>query len=153
MSIGIFLPNWLGDLVMATPALRAIRGQFRPPSRLVGIVRPNLVELLAGTDWLDEQWAFNPRAQDTRLRRRALIERVRKEPFELVVLLTNSLDTALLAWRGGAKQRVGYARYWRGPLLTERLYPQRVDGRVVPTIVAAGVPVSLCMAVFQWVTI
>jgi heptosyltransferase-2 len=133
MSIGIFLPNWLGDLVMATPALRAIRGQFRPPSRLVGIVRPQLVELLAGTDWLDEQWAFNPRAQDPRLRRRALIERMRKEPFDLVVLLTNSLDTALLAWRGGAKRRVGYARYWRGPLLTDRLYPQRVDGRVVPS--------------------
>jgi heptosyltransferase-2 len=182
-SIGIFLPNWLGDLVMATPTLRAICrhfhtgisgfGNFEPGtagqgpgarsqgsgvrgqgsgvrgqeaafsiqhsafsiqhSRLVGIVRPHLTELLAGTDWLDEQWAFDPRANDPRLRRRALVGRMRRERFDLVVLLTNSLDTALLAWLGGAKRRVGYVRYGRGPLLTDRLYPPRVGRRVIPT--------------------
>ena len=131
-SIGIFLPNWLGDLVMATPALRALRRRFGAQSRLVGIVRPHLIELLAGTDWLDEQWAFDPRAKARELRRRALVRRIRRRRFDLVVLLTNSLDTALLAWLGGVPKRVGYARYGRGPLLTGRLYPRRVDGRVVP---------------------
>ena len=47
MNVALFLPNWLGDLVMATPALRAIRRRFARPARLVGIVRPNLAELLA----------------------------------------------------------------------------------------------------------
>ena len=60
MKIAIFLPNWLGDLVMATPALRAMRKQFARPHRLVGILRPNLAELLTGVDWLDEQWYFDP---------------------------------------------------------------------------------------------
>ncbi|MHC4176538.1 MAG: lipopolysaccharide heptosyltransferase II [Planctomycetota bacterium] len=132
-SIGIFLPNWLGDLVMATPALRALRGHFGRQSRIVGIVRPNLIELLAGTDWLDEQWAFDPRAEDPKVRRRALVRRMRPERFDLVILLTNSLDTALVAWRSGAKRRVGYVHYCRGPLLTDRLFKRRVKGRVVPS--------------------
>lgn len=131
-SIGVFLPNWLGDLVMATPTLRAVRRQFGRPSRLVGIVRPHLAELLAGTDWLDQQWAFDPRAGDPKLGRRALVRRMRRERFDLVILLTNSFHTALLAGLGGAKRRIGYVRYGRGLLLTDRLYPQRSHGRVVP---------------------
>ena len=132
MSIGIFLPNWLGDLVMATPALRAIRRHFGWQSRLVGIIRPNLAELLGGTNWLDEQWCFDPRAKEPKLRRAALVRRMRRERFDLVILLTNSFDTGLLAWLGGARQRIGYVRYGRGPLLTGKLYPPRVAGRVVP---------------------
>ena len=80
MNIGIFLPNWLGDLVMATPALRrACGGTSVPQARLVGIMRPNLAELLAGTDWLDEQWYFDPRSKQPEWRRWALVRRMRRE--------------------------------------------------------------------------
>ena len=64
MKIAVFLPNWLGDLVMATPTLRAMRRHFGPQARLVGILRPYLADVLAGTGWLDEQWFFDPRAKD-----------------------------------------------------------------------------------------
>ena len=60
MKLAIFLPNWVGDLVMATPTLRALRRHFGRSARIVGILRPNLADLLAGTDWLDEQWYFDP---------------------------------------------------------------------------------------------
>ena len=40
MNIAIFLPNWLGDLVMATPMLRAMRRHFGMEHRLIGILRP-----------------------------------------------------------------------------------------------------------------
>ncbi len=132
MNIGLFLPNWLGDLVMATPALRAIRRRFGSHARLVGIVRPNLADLLAGTDWLDEQWPFDPRAKDPALRQRPLVRRMRRERFDVVLLLPNSFRTAVLAWLGGAKQRIGYARYGRGTLLTRTVPPQLRDGRPVP---------------------
>ncbi len=130
MKIGIFLPNWLGDLVMATPALRAIRRHFGPHTAVTGILRPGLGELLAGTDWLDEQWYFDPRARQPQWRRWALVRRMRRRRFDEVILLTHSLHTGLLAWLGGAKQRTGYVRYGRGPLLTGKLYPPR-DGRRV----------------------
>ena len=125
MKIAIFLPNWLGDLAMATPMLRAVRRRFGPQARIVGILRPYLADVLAGTPWLDEQWFFNPRAKDRSLHAWAVARRMRAERFDMALLTTNSLRTALVAWLGGAKQRIGYVRYGRGPLLTGKLYPRR----------------------------
>jgi heptosyltransferase-2 len=130
MNIGLFLPNWLGDLVMATPSLRAMRRHFGRDARLVGIVRPNLAGLLNGTDWLDEQRLFDPRAKQRAFRQRALIRWMRRERFDMVVLFPNSLRTAVLAWFGGAKERIGYVMDGRGPALTGRVYPGRENGRV-----------------------
>jgi heptosyltransferase-2 len=136
MKIAIFLPNWLGDLVMATPTLRAVRDHFGPEARIVGIMRPFLAEVLEGTGWLDEQWFFHPRAKDRGLHAWAVSRRMRAERFNLALLLPNSLRSGLLAWAGRARQRVGYARNGRGPLLTQKLYPQRTDGRIadVPVV-------------------
>jgi heptosyltransferase-2 len=133
MNIVLFFPNWLGDLVMATPALRAIRRHFARPARLVGILRPNLAELLAGTDWLDEHWLFDPRSNRRGRRQVALIRRMRRERFDMAVLFPNSLRTAMLAWLGGACQRIGHVWDGRGPLLTGKVYPKRHWGRLVPS--------------------
>ncbi|MGA2031788.1 MAG: lipopolysaccharide heptosyltransferase II [Thermoguttaceae bacterium] len=132
MKLVLFLPNWLGDLVMATPALRAIRRHFGPAAHMVGILRPKLAQLLAGTDWLDEQWCFDPRSRHFSEGRLALIRRMRQARFDMAILLTHSLHTALLAWLGGATERVGYVRDGRGPLLTGKLYPPRNGFRLVP---------------------
>ena len=131
MKIAVFLPNWLGDLAMATPTLRALRKHFGSDAEIVGIMRPYLADVLAGTDWLSEQWYFNPRAKDRELRGWSLIKRMRRHRFDMAVLLTNSMRTGLLAWLGGAKERIGYARYGRGPLLTGKLYPRRESGRII----------------------
>ena len=100
MKIAIFLPNWLGDLAMATPMLRAMRRHFGPQARMVGILRPYLADVLAGTAWLDEQWFFDPRAKDRELRGWAVARRMRAERFDMAVLLPNSLRTAM--WPGSA---------------------------------------------------
>lgn len=120
MKIALFLPNWLGDLVMATPTLRAIRRHY-PAARLVGIMRPYLADVLAGTNWLDEQWYYHPHAKEARWGQWRLVRRLRHERFDIAVLFPNSLRTALLARLGGARQRIGYSRYGRGPLLTRKL--------------------------------
>jgi heptosyltransferase II len=132
MNIAVFLPNWLGDLVMATPTLRALRRRFGPQARLVGILRPYLADVLGGTGWLDEQWCFNPHAKDRSLHSWPLTQRMRRQRFDLAVLLPNSLRTATVAWIGRAKQRIGYVRYCRGPLLTQKLYPRRCGRRLLP---------------------
>lgn len=132
MKIALFLPNWLGDLAMATPTLRAIRQHFGPQAHLVGIMRPYLADVLAGTDWLDEQWFFNPRAKDRSQHSWSIARRMRPERFDMAVLMTNSLRAAAIAWLGGAKQRIGYVRYGRGPLLTGKLYARRVGRQFLP---------------------
>ena len=131
MKIAIFLPNWLGDVTMATPVLRAMRKHFGAEARIVGIMRPYLRDVLGGTDWVNEQWYYDPSDKQTEFRRPAVIRRMRDESFDLALLLPNSFSSAWTAWRGGSGRRVGYVRYGRGLLLTDRLYPPRCNGRHV----------------------
>ena len=49
-AILIFLPNWIGDVVMATPAIRAVRAHF-PHRRLIAVTKPYVAETLAGLPW------------------------------------------------------------------------------------------------------
>ena len=132
MRLAVFLPNWIGDAVMATPALRALRKHFGPEARIVGVGRPYVADVLAGTPWLDDLLLYDPRGKDRGRGSRPLVKKLRAERVDLAVLLPNSFRTAMLAYLGGAKRRVGYARYLRGPLLTTKLLPPRSGGKLVP---------------------
>ena len=44
--IAVVCPSWVGDTVMCTPVLRALRNA-RPSARITAVVRPGLDELLA----------------------------------------------------------------------------------------------------------
>jgi heptosyltransferase-2 len=128
MNVGVFLPNWIGDVVMATPALRALRKRLGADGRLVGIMRPYVSQVLAGTKFLDAELFYDPRSRDLQLRSRSLVRQLRSRRLDAVVLLTNSLRTALLARASGAPRRIGYDYGLRGPLLTDRLTAPH-DGR------------------------
>jgi heptosyltransferase-2 len=121
MNVGVFLPNWIGDVVMATPALRALRGHVGPQGRLVGVMRPYVSQVLAGTGWLDAETFYDPKSSNAALHGRALAQRLRDERLDAVVLLTNSLRTGWLAWRSGAPRRIGFNYGPRGLLLTDKL--------------------------------
>lgn len=123
MKIAIFLPNWIGDVVMATPALRAVRDRF-PSDEIIGVMRPYVSDVLAGTGLLDRTIFYNPRGKDVSQRDWALVRRLRQEQVEIALLLPNSLRTGLLAWLSGAKRRVGFARDLRGWLLTDGVTPK-----------------------------
>lgn len=125
MNIGIFLPNWVGDVVMATPMLRAVRQHFAG-ARLVGVMRPYVGEVLAGTPWLDDAILCDRR--DPARRGWPLVRRLQRERFGAALLLPNSWRTALLARAAGARERIGYARGGRGWLLTRKLHPLK-NGR------------------------
>ncbi len=121
MNVGVFLPNWIGDVVMAVPTLRALRKLVGDEGRLVGVMRPYVAQVLDGTPWLDAQLFYDPRSKNRDFQTRALVQRLLLQELDAVVLLTNSLRTGVLAWLSGAPRRIGYARSFRGPLLTDRL--------------------------------
>jgi len=115
----------VGDVVMATPALTALRHQYRA-SRLIGVLRPYVSGVLDGGDWFDET-VFDGGTLATAWR-------LRKLRIDLAVLFTNSFRSALSAWLGGCRQILGYARDWRRALLTDRLEPlRRPDGTYLPS--------------------
>jgi heptosyltransferase-2 len=131
--IVVFAPNLIGDAVMATPTLRALRAGF-PQARIVVVVRPNVAPVLDGAPWFDGRILYAPRAHDPAHRERAALTRIRGEGAALAVLLPNSFRAAWLAWRAGIPRRIGYARGGRSWLLTDRLVPPRDGrGRYLPT--------------------
>jgi heptosyltransferase-2 len=118
VNLDVFLPNWVGDVAMATPALRALRKQF-PGARIRGVLRPYVAEVLAGLTLLDERLLYDPKARSAAHGAWGLVRALRRRRSDLTVLLTNSLRTAALAWAGGTRRRVGYAIHGRSWLLTD----------------------------------
>ncbi len=131
----VVLPNWVGDLVLATPALRAFRQRFST-SHIAFLVRPHLADILSGGDWMDEVIRWPSRRHQARSQQRrgflGLAARLRDKRFDCAVLLTNSFKSALLARLAAIPRRVGYDRDGRGLLLTDRLLPERANGKYVP---------------------
>jgi heptosyltransferase-2 len=60
MTIVVFCPNLIGDTVMATPTLRALRLGF-PSARILGVIKPHVSPTLDGVPWLDDRILFDPR--------------------------------------------------------------------------------------------
>ena len=123
MKLALFLPNWVGDAVMATPALRAIRTEF-PQAEIVGVMRPVIADVLAGAGFFDRTLVVNPRGTNSDQRGGRFLRRLHAERCDTAVLFPNSLRSAWWAWRSGARRRIGFARDWRGWLLTDRLTPK-----------------------------
>src|SRR6516165_4782399 len=74
MKLAVFLPNWVGDVAMATPALRALREHFSDAT-ILGIMRPYVAEVLAGTHFLNETYLDQSRGWFGRVFRLAKVLR------------------------------------------------------------------------------
>ncbi len=129
----VVLPNWVGDVVLATPALRSLRRGF-PDAHITLLVKPYVRDLIAGSDWADEvvHWRGGKSRRDRQRSFLGMVGEMRRRRFDLAVLLTNSFRSALLTMLIKAKRRIGYDRDGRGLLLTDRLVAHRVKGKFVP---------------------
>lgn len=128
MRVGVLMPNWVGDVVMATPALQQLRERLAGAD-LVGILRPVAADVLAGVPWFGQQILYDRRSNDKSLQMKNVILRLREHRLDSVLLFPNSLRSAVLAWRSGVRERVGIARYGRRPLLTRAVRHPRPSFR------------------------
>src|SRR5438552_7491208 len=106
MKVAIFLPGWVGDAVMATPALRALRQHFAG-AHLVGVLRPYVAGVLEGAPWLDSQILLDRRGPWSQ-RWPAAALRLRRARPDLAVLFPNSFRSAAVARLAGCRRRIGY---------------------------------------------
>ena len=113
-AVIVRLPNWLGDTVMAVPAVRALRAGWSE-ARL--ILAGPWAPLLAGQG-LGDVLVDYPRSWMGRLR---TADSVRSLHGDVAVLLPNSLEATLAAQYWGARRIVGFATGGRSWLLTEAL--------------------------------
>jgi len=119
--LAIRAPNWVGDLVMATPVLAAARADPRF-HRVSVVVRPHLRGLIEDGGLVPE--AIPAEGDEAGLWRRLAPD--------AVLLLSSSLGAAWRAFRGGVPVRAGLALGARRWLLTHRLAPPARDGRRLP---------------------
>jgi lipopolysaccharide heptosyltransferase II len=129
----VSVPNWVGDVVMATAALLAIRRQF-PAAWITLLQRRYVAPVLADLDIANEilYWPEANPAPGMPRTLMGLVRRLRSDRYDVALLLTNSFRSALCFYIAGARRRVGYARNGRSLFLTDRIKPQKVGGRFVP---------------------
>ena len=132
MKIALFLPNWIGDAVMATPAVRAVRRHFRD-AHLIGVMKPYVAGVVDGSRWLDSMVFLDHSGPRSR-RWWFVAHALRRQGVDLAVLFPNSFRSGLIAWLAGSKRIVGFNRYGRGWMLTDALQPLwGPDGKPLPT--------------------
>ena len=125
MKILIRATNWVGDAIMALPALRVVRARF-PEAHIAILARPYVADLYRGQGIADSLIPYDRNGAHRGLRGRFRLAReLRSQRFDTALLLQNAFDAAWLAWRAGMRERIGYARDGRGPLLTKAVPPPK----------------------------
>jgi heptosyltransferase-2 len=117
----ILAPNWLGDAVMALPAVADVRRAL-PAAAIAVAARPAIAPLFRLVPEVDETIVLqrsvsmlNPSTwQD-------LGAEIGSRGFDAALLLPNSIHAALLASRAGIPEVWGYRTDWRGRFLTRAI--------------------------------
>jgi len=107
-KIVLMPPNWLGDVILAQPALRAITTQFQDAEVFV-----------FGRGWLTELLPFLY-LEHAKIRYTETLP----QNADMLFLFPNSFRSAWQAWRSGAKQRIGFRKDGRSLLLTHGYKPR-----------------------------
>lgn len=113
------MPNWLGDLVMATPVLEDLHC-FWPNAKITAMCQTNVSPLLLDNPNIDEVFSYKkPSGWVHRAQHLQLIDQLKHGNYDLGILLTNSFSSAWWFWRGCVKNRIGYAGNLRSLLLNK----------------------------------
>lgn len=142
------MPNWLGDLVMATPILTDLRHHW-PKAKITAMCQGILGTVIREDPHIDALFEFKrPNGWFDHQGQKALIHRLKEEKADLALLLTNSFSSAYWFWRGNIPHRVGFATHGRSWLLNHPIPfpPQRKNQHLVITykmlLNSLGIPLS-----------
>jgi lipopolysaccharide heptosyltransferase II len=116
MKILIRLPNWLGDVVMSTPFINAVKASY-PGAEIHVIIKKEL----AGIANLIPQITIHSFSKKEFKGLNGVYrfgKQLRIEKFDLFFNLPSSLSSLVLGWATKAKKRIGYAKEGGRFLLT-----------------------------------
>ena len=121
MRLLVRATNWVGDAIMALPALEAVRERF-PQAHIAILALPYVAQLYDGQGVADELLVYDRSGQHSGIRGRyRLAALLRAKKFDTALLLQNAFDAAWIAWCAAIPERIGYDRDARGLLLTRAI--------------------------------
>ncbi len=134
-KILVVQPNWVGDAVMATPTLRALR-ELYPRAHFSYLMRRYVKPIYNGMPWADKLITYRTGRTKAKAGKGQFFElaaRLRARQFDLGILLPNSFKTALVCKMARIPRNLGYERDGRGFLITDKLLPVKDRGKFIPT--------------------
>ncbi|MCK4534576.1 MAG: lipopolysaccharide heptosyltransferase II [Syntrophobacterales bacterium] len=122
--------NWIGDVIMSLPAVSSVRRTF-PHARIVVLAKPWVAQLYRACPDVDDVIVFqSPGIHDGIGGKIRLAAQLRKEKFDLAVLLQNAIEAAIVAWLARIPLRAGYNSDCRGFLLTHSVKKTRAIRKI-----------------------
>lgn len=106
MNICVIHLNQIGDLVFSLPLLRALRENY-PDSTIHSVVKPYLRDLLTGSPYVDDVFLRKSGLKE----KLNLLREIRRNRYDLVISLSNSVECLLLTALSSAKRKVGFANF------------------------------------------
>ena len=114
--------GWIGDMILLTPALRALKKQF-PEARISMLINSLVRDLMDRNPYLNEVMVYDKRSERRGIRGlRRMADELRTKQFDAAVILhPTSVRSAVLAYMAGIPQRVGANLPGRWPFLTTKV--------------------------------
>jgi heptosyltransferase-2 len=110
--------NWIGDAVMTTPAVRAIRKGF-PNAHIILLAKPWVAPVFENSEHIDRLLAYDGERRHKGLFGKFRLARdLEKYDFDAAILLQNAFEAALISFLAGIRIRIGYDTDARRLLLT-----------------------------------
>ena len=117
----------IGDVVLSTPAITAVRKAF-PQAYIVAMVSPETQEIVRGNPHLNEIILYDKKTRHKSfLKTLDFAMRLKEKKFDMAFILHSTVRINLVCFLAGIARRVGYARGKMDFLLTDKLeYKKRL---------------------------
>ncbi|WP_457553715.1 lipopolysaccharide heptosyltransferase II [Desulfobacula sp.] len=125
--------NWVGDAIMTTPVIRAVRKNF-PKASITVLAKPWVIPVYKNNPFIDKILLYDSKDRHKKgVGTLRLAKDLRGHQFDLAVLMQNAFEAGLICFLGGIKERLGYNTDGRGLLLNRsvKLNPALKKGHLI----------------------
>ena len=125
--------NWVGDAIMTTPVVRAVRKNY-PRAQITVLAKPWVIPVYEHNPHIDYIWRYDNAFRHTRgLGTFRLAGDLGRYGFDLAVLMQNAFEAGLISFLAGVKERLGYNTDGRGFLLNRsvKMDPELKKGHLI----------------------
>ncbi|MDY6971103.1 MAG: lipopolysaccharide heptosyltransferase II [Thermodesulfobacteriota bacterium] len=124
----VYCPNWVGDVVAATPTFHCLRHNY-PETEIIAVIRNYAKGVVEDGPWFDQILGCDDKTARGFVK---LVKIIRDLNADIAIVLPSSLRSVLSAWFGGVQKIYGYRRNYRSFLLGGGPKPNYVENGILP---------------------